>query len=152
MRKALSYLCHNPHDEFIRSDDMTGLNFSLNDIADALDDLWDEDEIPQVGRRFVASIVDLLDESSEKHYAVFPRDIGESPGGGLCLVGLKDFIPTYGTMIEITDREDNIVLEAEFVEGKRFVVTGKLYLEAAHAKSLAAYLRRVAEKIKELSW
>ena len=144
MRKALSYLCHNPQDEFIRSDDMTGLNFSLSDIADALDELWAEDEVKQVGRRFVASIVDLLDESGEKHYAVFSRDVGESPGGGFCLFGLKDFVPSYGTMMEITDREDNIVLEAEFTEKLRIVVTGKLYAEAAHAKSLAAYLRHVA--------
>lgn len=143
MRKALCYLIHSQGDEFIRSEDLTGLNFSLIDIADALDDLIQDDKIPQRGRRFVASIVDLLDKECEQYYAVFRHDVGMSPGGGFEMRDMDEFSPGIGSLIDVSDRSDNLAIEAEYLDDGRIVATGDLLVEAKYARSLAVYLRGV---------
>ena len=149
MRKALSYLSHGADDEYVRSDDLSGLDFSLTEMADTLDDLAEDDDVKQIGRRFVASVVDLLDEGGEKDYAVFQQDIGKSPGGGFTLFEIGDFAPDSGTIVEVSDREDNIVFEAEFSDGGKLVATGQVFVEAKYIHSLAVYLRKIAKALTQ---
>lgn len=139
MPKAASYIGLSYDNSMIASKDLTGLNFTLTDIADAIDHICSEKSYRQHQKRFVATITNYADEHPT-HFAVFNNDIGHGRRGLR-----KNFCMDIGTTLEVFDCFDNLTFSAEY-NGYTLVATDTIFIAPEDLSAFSKYLRRIAKK------